>query len=374
MPLSGTFDTMELPDLLQWIGTSAKTGTLTVSVETEDTYLVFQEGKLMAVGSSDPIRLDFGQVLLARGIITEEQLQSELKASQRGESLADLLVKEGWVSEQVIAQVQADHAFESVLDLMFVEEGSFHFSSGTTVSGLDQPLEVLPSNYLKKPLSTREIVFEGMRRLDEWNRIQKVFPNSYVLVKALNGESENPVWKELRKINEPISVGDLCLRMGGNRFSVYQKLFEVYSVGLIALDLMPVTDNEQTRLGTADMLCQNARVFVEEEQYDEAKTILSTAVNLDPNHQEARKLLREIRGQQLAYLYQQIPPHRVPLLAVDREELAEFQLNPRETYLVSRLSGRLDVATMVVSTPLGELETLRILRKFLHAGIIKFQD
>ena len=51
MPLSGTFDTMQLSDLIQWIHTLNKSGTLTVSIEFGDSYLVFREGNLILVSS-----------------------------------------------------------------------------------------------------------------------------------------------------------------------------------------------------------------------------------------------------------------------------------------------------------------------------------
>ncbi|MEM6962161.1 MAG: DUF4388 domain-containing protein [Myxococcota bacterium] len=39
MGLSGTFTTMPLVDLLQWLGESRKTGTLTLVLEFEERYL-----------------------------------------------------------------------------------------------------------------------------------------------------------------------------------------------------------------------------------------------------------------------------------------------------------------------------------------------
>ena len=42
MPLSGTFDTMQLTDVIQWLHSTRQSGTLTVSVDLEDTHLVFK--------------------------------------------------------------------------------------------------------------------------------------------------------------------------------------------------------------------------------------------------------------------------------------------------------------------------------------------
>jgi hypothetical protein len=350
MPLSGTFDTMQLCDLMQWVHTSAKSGTLTVSVDLDETFLVFRDGVLIALGSDDPLRLDIGD---------EEH------------SLVDALIDLEIVEPSALAQVQVDHAFETVLDLFFHEEGSFHFSAGGSSHRVLPPPDIPQANYLKQPIALHELIFEGMRRLDEWYRIREVFPNSYVVVHALDGESDSPVWQELKQIAQPLSVGDLCLRMGGNRFNVYKQLYTVYTLGLLGLDLMPTGKAGQAHLGPVDMLLENVRLLLDEQQFDEARAVLSTAINLDPDNSEARSLLHKMRERQLEHLYLQIPPHRTPELAVPRDDLASFELTPREAFLASRLNGKWDVATLVVVTPLGEMETLRTLQKFIHAGIAK---
>jgi len=372
MPLYGTFDTMQLADLAQWIHGSHASGTLTVSVDTEETYLVFRRGELVAVSSDDSLRLDLGQVLLARRFITEQQLHDALREAGRERSLVDVLVESGTVDEHVLTQVQADHAFETVLDLFFHDSGSFHFASDRSSQGLLGSVEIPPTNVLRKPISTQNMIIEAMRRLDEWNRIREVFPSSYVVVHALPGESDNPVWRELRAIGEPTSVGALCLRLGGSRFNVFKDLHEAYAQGLVGLDPMLVGETARSVLGPLEMLIDNARLLMSERQFDEAREVLSTAIALNPRSEDARMMLKQLRGDYLEYLYQIVPPHKVPVLATGKDELGEVQLSPRETYLISRINGRWDVATLVVATPLGELETLRILRKLIHAGIVVF--
>ena len=195
-----------------------------------------------------------------------------------------------------------------------------------------------------------------------------------MVVQPLEGRSNNAAWKELREIGAPLSVGELCLRMGGSRYEVYKKLYEAYNLGLVGLDHMPTGSADQAHLGPVAMLMQNARVLLSEQQFDEARTILSTASNLDPDNREIRTMIKQIREAQIAALYQEISPHKVPVLAVEREKLYEFQLSPREAFFASRLNGKWDVATLVVSTPLGELDTLRTLRKFIHAGIARMEE
>lgn len=374
MPLFGTFDTMPLADLAQWIHDSNADGTLTVSVETEETYVQFERGQIVAVGTGDPLRLDIGQVLLGKEIISGEQLDEAVTGSGHGRTVAQQLEQDGAVGSETLAEARREQAFEMVLDLFFREEGSFHFSSGDPGGSILGPHEMSGTPRLQTPISTRNVVIEAMQRIDDWRRIREVFPNHFTVVKAIGEGSEDPVWQALAAEGAPMSVGDLCVRLRGSRFAVHKSLYDLHTIGLIELDELLAGRSAMENLGPVDVLVSNARVLMEEEQFDEAREILSTATNLDPDNQEARDMLRSLRKLQLQYLYTQIPPHKIPRLTVSPDELARFALPPREAYLASRLIGKWDVATLVVATPLGELETLRFLRKFLHAGIAAFES
>jgi hypothetical protein len=377
MPITGTLDMMPLCDLMQWIHSAQKTGTLTVTVDLQETYLRFQQGQLVAFGTDDPLRTDLGHVLLGRGMLGESELQAALRLVRAERGLADVLVQTGLLAAEQIAAVQTDHVLETVLDLFFQSEGSFHFTDKSSPSILSLPDTPLV-NRLGRPIPTGELLMEGMRRVDEWARIREVFPSLLVLVAArlpLDAAAvRSRAIQELLQIGHPISVGELCLRLGGSRFRVHQELYAAQQAGRLAVERPPSGPSAAAPTNPVELLLQTAEALLQEEQFDEAKEVLGTAANLDPDHPRPRQLLQQAREAQLQHLYQQIPPHRVPVLAVSYEKLGEYALGPREAYLASRLNGRLDVATLVVATPVGELETLRVLVKLQHAELIRFLD
>ena len=374
MPVSGTFDTMLLTDVIQWVHNTRQSGTLTVSVELEDTHLIFAEGEVVAVGTDDPLRLDLGQTLLARGVINEAQLVYALRRTDGEHSVVDVLVQSGALESGDVGRYQVEHIFDYALDLFLHQEGSFLFSPAASSQLLLFPTEVPAENLLKHPISTQQLLLDAMRQLDEWLRIQAVFPNPYVIVHALEGTSENPVWRELHRAGGLVSLGELTLRVGRSRFFVYKLLYEAYQAGLIALDERSVLPADTLREEPVEMLLRNTRILLAEQQYEEAREVLATVLHVEPNNREARALLIELRAAHLASLYQLVPPHRVPELMLDRAALAALDLTPRENFLANRLDGRWDVACLIVTTPLSELDTLRILRKLLHAGIARLRD
>jgi len=373
MPLSGTFETMQLTDVIQWIHATSQSGTLTLSVDLEDTHLIFEQGEVVAVGTEDPLRLDLGQTLVARGVIDEEQLAHALRRSEGDRTVVDVLVQSGALDADDVGRYQMEHIFDYALDLFLHEDGSFLFSHAASSHQLLFPTEFPAENLLEHPISTQQLLMDAMRQLDEWQRIQAVFPNPYVIVHALEGTSDNRVWKELHRAGGLLSVGELTLRVGRSRFFVHKLLYEAYQSGLVAIDEQSSMPADATRDEPLEMLLRNARILLGEHQHEEARQVLATALNVEPNNREARTLLGELRGAHLASLYQLVPPHRVPVLALAPDALADLDLTPRERYLASRLDGRWDVASLVVATPLSELDTLRTLKKFLHAGIARLE-
>jgi hypothetical protein len=372
MPLFGTFDTMQLSDLAQWIAETKQSGTLIITVDADETYLVFDRGDISAVGSGGPLSMDVGQILLARRAVTEAQFAAAVAGAGRNRGVDDVLVEQGAVTRERADELVRDHAFTAVLDLFFHEEGGFHFSAASAAGPI--ALEDRPeTKALDRPISTKKLALEAMRRLDDWGRIRTVLTSNLTVVYARDGDSTSAVWRELRELGGPLAIGDLCLRLRMSRFSVYKELYDLHAEGLVAIDPMTLVVGSAGGLGPVGVLVENARLLLQEEQFDEAREVLSTALSLEPEHREARELQRRLRQAQLAYLYEQIPPHRVPVLAVAPGVVGSLKLTPKENYLLSRLDGKWDVATLVVATPLGELETLRMLKKLLHAQIARLR-
>jgi Domain of unknown function (DUF4388) len=332
MSLSGTFSTMPFPDLLQWLSDSRRSGSLSVSLEFEERFLQFKEGNITVVESDQP---------------------RAPAATPQPETPED----------------HQRHAVQAVLGLFLWRDGRFHFSEGA--AGV---LDARRATPLQQPISTREILMEGMRRLDEWQRIVEVFPSDFCMVHALGRDDRLPILAELLARGEPVALGELWAVRGADRYKVYEQLFQAVQKGLLAVDAQPIAPVMPNEQSPVDALVRNAAILVDEHQYEEAATLLRAALDLDPFRDDARALLRRAGGEQLADLYQVIPPYKVPVLTVPRERLGRLNLTPREQHIAARINGRWDVGALAVLTPLGELETMRVVKKLLHMGAARLQD
>ncbi|HJZ85702.1 MAG TPA: DUF4388 domain-containing protein [Polyangia bacterium] len=369
--LRGAFLTMPLPDLLQWLSDARKSGLLTVAMEFEERSLRLADGRIVALGADDALQRDLGRVLLARGLIDERTLGWALDVRTRSSRpLAELLAAEGLLAKTALSEAVMAHAREVTLTLFLWRQGTFAFSEGEPPWGaeLRGPELVLPD-----PLETRALLMEGMRRVDEWQRITAVFPSEYTQVYALDDDRYIPVLSKLREIGEPVALGELALLCPQSRYELYEQLYQAQQKGLLAIDAGVAQAEPPAARAPVDLLLDAARTLLGERQFDEANALLRAAEHLDPYRAETRELLRRSYDAELADLYQRFPPYKVPAPMGPRERAREARLGPRERFLLTRISGHTDVAQLAVMTPLGELHTLKILERLDRLGLIELQ-
>jgi hypothetical protein len=162
MAISGSLRTMQFSELLQWLSTGLKTGTLVVRGSPGEKRIYFQGGKI--VSSSSTVEREFlGRFLVGFGFITEEELVRALEVQQESKVLlGKILVMIGAIREEELADLLRLKAAETIYDVFLWEDGSFAFLDGE-----------IPSLAMVTIASdVTGIVMEGLRRYDEWQRIR----------------------------------------------------------------------------------------------------------------------------------------------------------------------------------------------------------
>jgi len=370
--LSGTFATMPFADLLQWISDARRSGTLQVNLEFEDRFLRFVEGSIAAYGSDDPMARDLGRLCLVRGLCDEAVLLAAVEQQRLSHMpLGDVLVSSGAVTHDALEEAVRTHVEETVLGLFLWPEGRFTYRDEIAP---DDVAQFMPPEYeLVEPIPTRAILMEGMRRLDEWTRIVKVLPSDEVQLHALGPDLELPLLEEIAAHPEPPTLGQILAEQGDSRFAICVELFRAVEKGLIAVDAPSAEATARARKTargstTVAHLVQAAKSMIAEGQHDEAAALLRTALGVDPFRAEARELMKQSREQQLAALYGELPPHAVPRAA--KKTPRNVPLSSKERRVLSQVNGRWDVAALALTSGVGELDTLRALKRLSRAGLV----
>jgi hypothetical protein len=372
--LTGSFATMPFADLLQWISDCRRSGTLQVALEFEERYLRFVDGEIVAYGSDDPMARDLGRLCLLRGLCSEATLLQAAEAQLASQMpLGDVLVSSGAVSSEALDAAVRAHVGETVLGLFLWPDGRFTYRHEVMPEDV---VPFMPPEYeLAEPIPTRHILMEGMRRLDEWTRIVKVLPSDDVQLHALGPAEDLPILEEIAAHPEPPTLGELLAEQGDTRYAVCEQLFRAFERGLVAVEA-PKDDARararRTARGSTTVahLVVAAQSMIEEGAHDEAAALLRSALMLDPFHAEARALMRRSREAQLDALYEVMPREQVPRVVARGKALKRLPMTTRELRVLSQINGRWDVAALALTTGVGELETLRALRRLVHAGLV----
>jgi tetratricopeptide (TPR) repeat protein len=373
MAISGNLATMPLPDLLQWLAYSQKTGILILSKGEIVKEIYFQKGKIVASSSNDP-REYFGQFLLSFGKISENQLiEAFKKQAQSGVKIGRILVNEGFLEESEVQKYLRIKAEETIYDLfVWGDKGEFKFFNDATAEGNAVPIE----------MEVTSILMEGTRRSDEWSRIKKVFPSQNVIVKIipenLNRDVlEDPVYNRVIQLLEnPRRIADLCLAFHSSDFAVYKTLFDLYTFSIIEVELTEeVEQKEEEKIKDEEIriLSNQALKEYNSGEFEKAIQIFKHILSLEPNHSFARMMIQksydEIKD---SLISSDFTIEHIPYLKRTITPLDEFNFTPQENYILSRINGINSVQSIIRISPILELQALMIFKKLAKDNLIGF--
>ncbi|HQQ79213.1 MAG TPA: DUF4388 domain-containing protein, partial [Thermoanaerobaculia bacterium] len=228
MAIAGNLRTMQLSELLQWLSTGLKSGTLVVRGAPGEKRIYFEKGRVTS-SSSTLEREHLGRFLVGFGFITEEELIRALEVQQESRILlGKILVMIGAIKEAELADLVRLKAAETIYDIFLWNEGSFAF--------IDGEVPQLPMVPISSDVTG--IVMEGLRRYDEWQRIKtritsmRQIPSLIVPVEEALGERDKLI---LGAINGRRAIDQIALETHNPEFHVAKLVFDLMLSGHLAL-------------------------------------------------------------------------------------------------------------------------------------------
>jgi len=364
MSLSGRLKTMDLPEVLQWVTIGRKTGSLAFVKDKTKVQVFLQDGKIISSRSNDPTK-QLGQFLLFQGKLTEPQLKRAFELHlQTRQTLGKILVEEKMVSEQDIEQALTTRTEEVIYDLFLWEDGYFHFS-GTAYN---------PDELILIQMDINALLFEGIRRKDEWVRIRSVFPSNQAVLSLrpdvdLKSLDLNPLQKKLLYLlTLRKSISEMILELHGSDFLVCYELFQLYEQELIEVHeaIQPAQEEESPA-----KLFNKGLELMQNRKYKEAISVFQNVLLLDPQNTWASEQIEQAEKALCQEYYQSsIPAAKTPYFIVPETSLMRYNLTHEEGFVASRINGTWDVKSIVMLSPLREIEILQSLEKMLKMGLI----
>jgi hypothetical protein len=181
--LEGSLRCFTLSDILQLLGFSGQTGTLTLKQGWDSRTICFEQGRLTYIAAATRLPTT-GELLVHAGKVTQQQLQlASVAAQQAGHDLATTLLDWSWVTTEDLKICQDQLLEETIYSLFLWRNCSFSFDSGV----LDK------NNGFAIDIATERLVIDGTRRVDEWIDISSVVPSmrmTFVMLCEEDGPAE----------------------------------------------------------------------------------------------------------------------------------------------------------------------------------------
>jgi hypothetical protein len=257
MALEGSLRDFGLADILQLIFFQRKTGVLNLEGKLDKIKLLFIDGHI--VGAESKRRMEanrFGKVLIKKGFLKEEELQSLLEEQKKSNlRLGSFLVRKGIIKKEDVEETLTGQVKETIIQIFSWKEGTYEFT----------PQAIPPDKDIPISIDTQHLLMESLRIVDEWTLIEGKITLDTVFRKKTDDVSE--LAEEERDIlflvdgeNDVSTIIDIS---GKDDFAVSKTLLSLLENGIIERkETVPVsTDLYPAQVKKTFIYNQNLPVF-----------------------------------------------------------------------------------------------------------------
>jgi hypothetical protein len=366
----GRLQSMSLPVLLRWISGDRKTGALVLDQGSISKKIFFREGVIVSSSSNDPKEY-LGQFLLRHRLINEDQLREAMETQRQCRMmLGKLLLEAKVIDEADLQRLLAKKAEETIYSLFIWEQGEFQFLEGEIMRKTEVPIT----------LTVDDVLLEGNRRYENLRKIRKTFASDQAV---LTKTGRRPPEKFLKQpmvqqifglLDGARTIADICLQLHAPEFSVSWILLQMFDKGYVAFP-PDITKKFPTREQAHSALVEQAMGLLGKEDYEPALYLLEQIRTENPQDRNIPKLVDRAETGYLEWVYREsLPPKGTLVLDRSLKSLMAEDLTSEEGFIVSRLTGKIDVESLVSISPIREVDVLRTLRRLLERGYISLQN
>ena len=172
--LQGSLDSFKLPEILTFLSTARKTGTLVVE-STSWKSSVFLDGGALIYATSNQAAFRLGELLLRKKKISAEQFaQIDAFMQSEGGRFGQIAVQQGILSDEQLRDSLKIQVSEILFDAFVWKDGTFFFVDEMT----------LPPNAITISVDLTNLIMEGARRIEEWEQCVRLLPDDSVVFRV----------------------------------------------------------------------------------------------------------------------------------------------------------------------------------------------
>jgi len=349
MPERGTLQSKHVGEIIEDLHHGKRNGRLRFSRKESRVFkdVWFESGEIVSSGTNEP-REYLGQYLIAAGRITEKDFVRAYATQMETKVLfGKVLAMFGIVTETEIATALKGKTEESVWDVFLWPDGAWEFDEAVALMGQRLPMKV--------DVST--LVAEGERRVLDWSVIRQAIPDfsfDAEIVPQPAGTTplatrDEAIMKELSRAKPPAEAV-LALRLSPYQF--LQRVYELQKRGRLRVKRKPAPSPVATAIDEVlDVVEVDVDAFID--KVDPSRLFKASAAGEELSVGELRR--------------------RIPVLVQSKTELLKGTFSAEEGYLLSRIDGVYDVATVASLCPFRETVALERLADLGARGILNLQ-
>jgi hypothetical protein len=229
MKLEGSLDAFSLPDILQLLAFTKKTGALRLSAKTAGTSgVVHVADGVVSAAVSDVSRQSLARRVVGAALVGDEALAAAVDSSRReGVGVVRALLDAGALTEDAVLPVARQQVIDAVCDLLRWPEGEFTFF-------VDQ----VDSDNLPVSVSVEDLVAEGQRRLAAWPALTALIPSPATTLSLSVAPTSDPTcsreeWALLALVDGRRTVSAIVSLLGAGEYAVVRALAALVERGLL---------------------------------------------------------------------------------------------------------------------------------------------
>jgi curved DNA-binding protein CbpA len=231
VPLTGDLRSCSLPRILIELNRGRATGTLLVTTPGFNKNIYVKDGSVIFASSSfEDDRL--GEMLVKAGKITMEQYDKSVELLKKtGKRQGAILVDLGYITAKDLFWGVKYQVKEIIYSLFRLEDGTYEFNETAST----------PDEVITLKISTENLIYEGVQRIDNLTRIRREMPKSGSVFRL----NEDPAGifrgidlspqdtRILSLVDGKRTVNQLIEEAKTNSFDVMKTLYILWSTGFI---------------------------------------------------------------------------------------------------------------------------------------------
>lgn len=234
MALKGNLRDFSITQLLNLINLAQKTGTLVIEGPQESAQVSFRGGKLAYahIGKEDN---SLASILRQNNKISRSQYRilQERAATMSDKELGILLINAGYVSQDDILNSLKANFINVVQRLFTWVEGFFQFDQDASP----------PQGKIAVKMDLENLIIEGARQLQEWERLQDEIPSLDMALKFTNRPGTNikkvnlsvEEWRVVSYVNPKNTIRQIAQTTNMSDLEVRKVVYSILQAGLVEL-------------------------------------------------------------------------------------------------------------------------------------------